>query len=398
MSRLTDCKRKYDGFDDLVATTGQVFLGLTVNCARCHDHKIDPISQKDYYGLLAFFHNITPYQTAGPNIEVPLLDDDREREQFRASTREFNEKRKKDQAEYSALNRELRARFPAKNGSQRELAEWIKQNGSTVLGEERFQRYRALQASLRRMKQQPMPADYALCVTELGLKAPDTFVLRRGNPHVLGEKVEPTFPRILDPQPPRLLPPQAKTHSTGRRLTLANWIASADNPATARVMVNRIWQHHFGRGIVRSPNNFGYLGDRPTHPKLLDWLAAEFVKNGWRLKPLHRLILTSSAYRHVPSQANPAALARDPANDLFWALRHAAAFRRRGDSRFDPIARQRSPQFQNVWAEHFSRHLGRGLGGTIGSRRRMGEIFSAGTGPKKHLRPRQAVAHDADPR
>jgi hypothetical protein len=133
----------------------------------------------------------------------------------------------------------------------------------------------------------------------------------------LGEKVEPSFPRILDPRPPRLSPPQAKTHSTGRRLTLANWIASSDNPATARVMVNRIWQHHFGRGIVRSPNNFGYLGDRPTHPELLDWLAAEFVKNGWHLKSLHRLIMTSSAYR-MSSRANPAALARDPSNDLFW--------------------------------------------------------------------------------
>ncbi len=308
---------KYDALDDLVATTGQVFLGLTVNCARCHDHKIDPISQKDYYGLLAFFHNIRPYETTGPNIEVPLLDDDRQREQFLASTREFNEKRKKAQAEFSTLNNELRARFAAKAPSQLQLSEWIKQQGAIVLGEERFKRYRALQAALRHMKQRPIPADYALGVTESGLQAPDTFVLKRGSPHVLGEKVEPCFPRILDPRPPRLAPPQAKTHSTGRRLTLANWIASADNPATARVMVNRIWQHHFGRGIVRSPNNFGYLGDRPTHPELLDWLATAFVKNGWHLKSLHRLIVTSSAYR-MSSQGNPAALARDPANDLFW--------------------------------------------------------------------------------
>ena len=121
---------KYDALDDLVATTGQVFLGLTVNCARCHDHKIDPISQKDYYGLVAFFHNITPYQTTGPNIEVPLpgdsgpknavplFADEREREQFRASTRAFNEKRKKAQAEFSTLNNELRARFSAKTRSK----------------------------------------------------------------------------------------------------------------------------------------------------------------------------------------------------------------------------------------------------------------------------------------
>ena len=116
------------------------------------------------------------------------------------------------------------------------------------------------------MKQQPIPADYALCVTEAGLVAPDTFVLKRGNPRLVGEKVEPSFPRILDPRPPRLAPPQAKTHSTGRRLTLANWIASPDNPATARVMVNRIWQHHFGRGIVRSPNNFGTWATRRRIP------------------------------------------------------------------------------------------------------------------------------------
>jgi hypothetical protein len=218
------------------------------------------------------------------------------------------------------------------------------------------------------MKQQSIPADYALGVTESGLKAPDTFVLKRGNPHVLGEKVEPSFPRILDPRPPRLSPPQAKTHSTGRRLTLPNWIASADNPATARVMVDRVWQHHFGRGIVRSPNNFGYLGDRPTHPELLDWLAAEFVKNEWHLKSLHRLIVTSSAYR-MSSQGNPAALARDPANDLFWRfdMRRLSAEEIR-----DSIHALSGRLNSKMYGPSVSRHLGRGVGGTIGSRRGAG--------------------------
>jgi hypothetical protein len=98
---------------------------------------------------------------------------------------------------------------------------------------------------------------------------------------------------------------------------LADWMLSPDNPLTARVMVNRIWQYHFGRGLVRSSNNFGTQGDRPTHPELLDWLAAEFVRQGWRLKPLHRLIVTSNAYR-MSSRGNERALAADPANDLFW--------------------------------------------------------------------------------
>ena len=193
------------------------------------------------------------------------------------------------------------------------------------------------------MKQQPVPADYALGVTESGLRVPDTFVLKRGNPHVSGEKVEPTFPRILDPRPPRLSPPQAKTHSSGRRLTLANWIASPDNPATARVMVNRIWQHHFGRGIVRSPNNFGYLGDRPTHPELLDWLAAEFVKNGWQLKSLHRLIMTSSAYR-MASEANPAALVVIPPTTCSGDLTCGDSPRRKFAIRSTPSAAASIPK------------------------------------------------------
>ncbi len=115
----------------------------------------------------------------------------------------------------------------------------------------------------------------------------------------------------------RTIAPPAGGKSTGRRRALAEWIASADNPLTPRVMANRIWQGHFGRGIVRSSSNFGTQGDKPTHPELLDWLAAEFLAKGWHLKPLHRLILMSNAYK-MSSRAEPKALAADPVNDLFW--------------------------------------------------------------------------------
>src|SRR5205085_12314564 len=111
--------------------------------------------------------------------------------------------------------------------------------------------------------------------------------------------------------------PPGGTKPTGRRLALANWVASRDHPLTARVMVNRIWQQHFGRGIVRSSNDFGFQGMRPTHPELLDWLASEFVAGGWRMKPLHKLVVTSNAYK-MSSKSNAKALAADPANDLFW--------------------------------------------------------------------------------
>src|SRR5262249_26453100 len=139
----------------------------------------------------------------------------------------------------------------------------------------------------------------------------------RGNPHVPGAEVKPAFLTALGGGEPSIPSRSAEMHSSGRRLALADWIASPENPLTARVMANRIWQHHFGRGLVRSSSNFGSLGTPPTYPELLDWLAAELVQNGWRLKPLHRLIVTSSTYR-MSSAPNPEAAAIDPENDLFW--------------------------------------------------------------------------------
>ncbi len=193
----------------------------------------------------------------------------------------------------------------------------IAREGPRLLGPERFLRYQKLKKEMVVLKTPKMSIDMALCVTEAGRNAPETFVLLRGNPHIKGPRVEPAFPVILGGTTPIIpeLPPGSK--SSGRRLVLANWLASKDNQLTARVMANRVWQYHFGRGIVRSSNNFGVQGDRPTHPELLDWLASEFMAKGWRLKSLHRLILTSNTYR-MSSRGNPQALAADPANDLFW--------------------------------------------------------------------------------
>ncbi|HEY2952437.1 MAG TPA: DUF1553 domain-containing protein, partial [Verrucomicrobiae bacterium] len=161
------------------------------------------------------------------------------------------------------------------------------------------------------------PAEKALAVTETNAQAPATFVLVRGNPNLKGDPVEPGFLQVLGVAAPKLPERPAGEKTSGRRTVLAEWIASPENPLTARVMANRLWQHHFGRGIVRSPNNFGLQGDVPTHPELLDWLASEFVAQGWRMKPLHRLIMTSRAYQ-MSSQGRREALRADPANDLFW--------------------------------------------------------------------------------
>jgi hypothetical protein len=196
-----------------------------------------------------------------------------------------------------------------------DLAKRLETDGERVLGKGLFDRYQAHQRELAALK--PPSAETALCVTEAGPKAPDTFVLLRGNAHARGDRVEPVFPSLFKAPAPVIPTPGPEAKTTGRRLALANWIASADNPLTARVLVNRIWQHHFGRGIVRSASNFGLQGEPPTHPELLDWLTAEFVQRGWHIKELHRLIVTSQAYR-MSSQGNAQALAADPANDLLW--------------------------------------------------------------------------------
>ena len=139
-------------------------------------------------------------------------------------------------------------------------------------------------------------------------------VLNRGNPRLKGDEVSPGFPSVLSPSEPKI---KDLGESSGRRLALARWVVDPKNPLTARVMVNRIWHYHFGRGIVRSTSNFGRLGDPPTHPRLLDWLASEFVEKNWDVKAMHRLIMTSRTYQ-MSSQDQVAGLEKDPNNDLFW--------------------------------------------------------------------------------
>jgi cytochrome c553 len=156
-----------------------------------------------------------------------------------------------------------------------------------------------------------------LRVKEVGPAPPETHVFIRGNPHAPAARVEPGVPVILDQRTVEIPAPSPDAATSGRRLALARWIVDASNPRTARVMANRLWQYHFGRGLVRTPNDFGRFGVAPTHPALLDWLAAELVDRGWSLKAMHRLIMTSRAYR-MSSAGDADALARDPVNDLLW--------------------------------------------------------------------------------
>ena len=316
---------RYDELDDIITTTAQGFLGLTMNCCRCHDHKLDPIPQADYYRFLAFFAGTeryglrsddSVYQRSIRNIATP-----EEQAAFQQQLSEHNAKVDQLRAELDAAEARMQEHLVGgeKDDFKRDSVrlDVIRHHIGKHITQAEFDIYASTRKQWTDLRNHPpRSADQALCIKESGSTPPATRILGRGNPHVPGDEVQPGFPEVLGMPTPSITP-LADGSSSGRRRVLADWIASPENPLTARVMVNRIWQGHFGRGIVRSSNNFGLQGDRPTHPQLLDWLAAEFVEHGWSIKHLHRLILMSSTYL-MSSSANEKALANDPQNDLFW--------------------------------------------------------------------------------
>ena len=305
----------YDDMADIVRTTGEAFLGLTIGCARCHDHKFDPIPQADFYRLLSFVRNIAPYGKDkssthwAPNpdaILTPLL---------------TNEMVKAWHAEQAKLNSKLQELRKAqeKDTKNEDLKKQIS-------------------ATESKLKQPPWQS--ALSVREKGPQPPETRVLIRGNHLTPGKPVEPAFLTVTGAEKPtirpvsseqsivKLLRDQGVKQTSGRRRVLAKWIASPENPLTARVIVNRLWHYHFGRGIVATPNDFGKTGRLPTHPKLLDWLAAELIENGWSLKHLHRRILLSNTWQQSSAFVKTSrGSVLDPDNQLIWRqnLRRAEA-------------------------------------------------------------------------
>jgi hypothetical protein len=306
----------YDDLDDVVRTTGEVFLGLTVGCARCHGHKLDPIPQKDYYRFLAFFAGVNRY---GKQSERPIAPEAEQQKQ-RAEINAHEAKVKQNDEAIAAIeNRVLPDLTPVERDDWKheEAHERIvRSRVPKLLTSADLDRYLSLQEERKRLAQfEPTAIDTALCVSE-DPQPRLTHVLMRGNAHAEGDLVQPGFPSVLTPPAP-VVTPTPYGDSCGRRLALARWMTGVRQPLTARVMANRIWQYHFGRGIVRTPSNFGFQGAPPTHPELLDWLASELVRQGWRMKSIHKLILMSSTYR-MSSRANPQALARDPENNLMW--------------------------------------------------------------------------------
>jgi hypothetical protein len=196
-----------------------------------------------------------------------------------------------------------------------DLNQVLQSAAAEILNADHVAQFKKLRRELEENSKRKPWDEYGMCVSESGTSAPQTQILMRGSPQGKGDEVQPAFPSILGGGVPSIEPNEA-AKTTGRRLAFAKWITSPDNRLTSRVVVNRVWQHHFGRGIVRSSNNFGQLGDPPTHPELLDYLATRFVQNGWRPKSLHKLILTSRAYQQS-SLASSDVIEKDPNNDGF---------------------------------------------------------------------------------
>jgi hypothetical protein len=333
--------RRQETLDEMTNATGAAFLGMTVACARCHDHKYDPILQKDYYRLQAFFAN-----TSFGDGPIPPKDPV-ERRQRQEQQAQWEEKTKAIRAEMAQIVEPLRKTkimggiktfeddvqaALLMDASQRTPLQqmWFHTASPRItfdeepdartlrgLGADQAKRYADLKKELAQFDAiKPGPSAQGQFMIDIGRIAPPTYVHIKGGVYTTGEEVQPGFLSILDPADAKIIAPEG-LNSTGRRSALAAWLTNPGNPLVARVMVNRVWQYHFGSGIVATPGDFGRMGSRPSHPELLDYLATYFVENGWSVKKLHRLIVLSNTYRQT-SDSQPAAIAADPDNRLLW--------------------------------------------------------------------------------
>lgn len=345
---------------EMVTTTSSVFLGITVGCAKCHDHKYDQIPTRDFYRMKAFFASVyierpSPddvQQLGGPQpaefykpgqSEWAAQKRQAYRKDLESAQTEIDEFSKPLLGKLAELKKREKTEKPDKPGTSpkpltlKDLERALNPENNNALSleqkEETFthaekEKFAALSERILRMKnaiQRLEPLAMSLRDADdppYGPVVPPTYVQIRGEYNLHGEMVEPGFlSAITGSSEPAAIPlDRYKRHpNRNRRITLANWIASADNPLTARVMVNRLWQHHFGRGIVDTPSDFGKNGGKPSHPELLDWLATRFVEEKWSIKTMHRIILNSGAYRQGAFNTDEKKAEQiDPDNRLLW--------------------------------------------------------------------------------
>lgn len=314
----TDAEQfRIESVADRVDTTATVFLGLTMGCARCHDHKYDPLTQRDYYRFFALLNNADE-----PTLAVPTMQQAKEQPALLAEIAQVQKRLGEVEANAGARQQEWEQKLaPA---AREALPEPVRQALAMTEGERTAEQKKAVAEAFRKvdpefvpllavlddLKQRKKQLDARITTTLVMKERPqprETYIHLRGDFLRHGAKVAPGVPAVLASV--------AGGDDVHNRLDLARWLVDARNPLVPRVTVNRVWQQYFGRGLVETDNDFGTQGSPPTHPKLLDWLAGRFIDHGWSLKALHRLIVTSSAYRQASTYRADIA-ERDPANKL----------------------------------------------------------------------------------
>lgn len=366
---------RYEYLDDMIATIGRGVMGLTVQCARCHNHKFDPIPQKDYYKLQASLfgyvevdHPLTSPAEAQA-YEKKLSDVTARAASVKAELRAVEQPYKEIlmTEKFKKLPENIRTAIatPEKDRTpgQTLLANQVIRTTSVSSGDiDRIMKPEDLDNKkqlLKRLasieKERPAPIPVAMGITDGDYRftpdgpgdepapgkgvqaaaiegsflhkgagrysAPPSHFLIRGDVNSRGSVMQPGFLTVATTGNPPVEIAPSDGHTSGRRRALAEWLVSSENPLTARVMVNRIWHHHFGRGIVATIDNFGRMGELPTHPELLDWLALEFIDRGWSVKQMHRLLMTSDAYQMSSQVADEGNMRRDPQNLYSWRFR-----------------------------------------------------------------------------
>lgn len=324
---------------DITETTADVFLAQGLKCARCHDHKFDPLLQRDFFALKAFFTPLLPREDF-PVANVKTRQEYQEKlTKWEAATESI--RKRLHEIETPALlahatregvdkfTEEIQAMIATRRCDRTEYEHQIASLASNQFDlhpdklpehldgetETERQHLRKQLAQFDHLKPKPLPT-LPFVAGDVGPQAPPTLI-----PDQSTSPIDPGYPTILDPEPANIVPIPAALQSTGRRSTLAKWIIDPNNPLTARVIVNRVWQQHFGRGLTETASDFGRLGTPPSHPELLDWLATRFIEDGWSLKKLHRRILMSATYRQSSSRPMDDQIAKiDPENVWLWRM------------------------------------------------------------------------------
>ena len=314
---------RFDAVAAEMEILGTAVMGLSLGCARCHDHKYDPLPQRDYYRVSAVFQSaLDPYDWRIPSLDCVGVGSKCEEKNVRflpdldsAETKSvlaFNAPLDRQIAEIEQQVEEAAMPYREKSGKSAAPVEEL-----TKQFEDFKKQVSDLRKGLAKIRASLKPTPGYRAMFDMGGEPTPVRILLRGDPNNPGALVAPGPPSVLSAELPpyRVEKPAHETGTSGRRLAFAKWLTSPQHPLTARVIVNRIWQQHFGTGIVKSAGNFGKMGTPPTHPELLDWLATEFVASGWSMKKLHRLIMTSAAYRQTSTVSEPA-LRADPSNTL----------------------------------------------------------------------------------